>query len=803
MKLSERKTIILIIIVSALAVFFIRFSYFSSYLGSPIVIGQDSTGHVELGRFYAHTIFPSTWGWASNWLAGIPFPQFYPPLFYILVAFFSKLLPLSYEMVFKCTLLLLTLSLPGLIALIVSRFTIRRSSWWIAALVAVMLVVTPFSTFDNIGISLSSTFSTGLVTQLLSFVCLLSWIYAWLGSFNSKRMYGASIIFLALTALSSVHLLPIALCIYCLTFTVQDYRFFTHPIKYFQSPWSRSRFFRYYLVPGILAIGLTSFWLFPFIATQSYMPSQSLGVTDGLGAANIWVIMKSWWPTALLFLPALYVALRKKNNQALIIISAAIATLLLVMLPVSRWLPTIPFHNYRIMPFIYFSGAFFAAYVFDTVATLYGRKIQVCVALGIFVLFLIPTISMYKSGPNFNSIYKTLVSERVYEIASYMKDKKGMYAVEAKGNARYLNSIIESEAGKDLRSNYTVFAESSLSSLFQTPFRTNITDKGRELLAVHSLLSNDKAFLNDKDPERLALRARALGISYLIMRSPFMKKSFATTTAFVLEKDFGAWTVYRVAGNPISDATVPPFKPALVVAPVGVKGTVSLVPTFMMLAERAFIKDMHEVTLARAPSLFIDDLKPKELGQFDTLIIGTYSFHSRQNALQVLTDYAKDHTLILYDSQESLVYLLHEALKNNPHVSFVDYDLYGTPQERYHELQAVSDEIVAQLAARQTATSKVSVTLARTNNSIDLKIASSSQPVPVLITSSFFPTWQRTDNAKVYLASPSYMLTFVTDTASIRFTTPWYIFVGYAGSILSLIILILGQGIVIKQKNRL
>src|SRR5437588_13113047 len=42
----------------------------------------DGTGHFAAAQIYNQTIFPDTFGWTQAYFGGMPFPNFYPPLFY-------------------------------------------------------------------------------------------------------------------------------------------------------------------------------------------------------------------------------------------------------------------------------------------------------------------------------------------------------------------------------------------------------------------------------------------------------------------------------------------------------------------------------------------------------------------------------------------------------------------------------------------------------------------------------------------------------------------------------------------------
>src|SRR5512145_2110484 len=46
----------------------------------------DGSGHFAIAQIYEQQIFPDTFGWTKAYFAGMPFPNFYPPLFFWLVS---------------------------------------------------------------------------------------------------------------------------------------------------------------------------------------------------------------------------------------------------------------------------------------------------------------------------------------------------------------------------------------------------------------------------------------------------------------------------------------------------------------------------------------------------------------------------------------------------------------------------------------------------------------------------------------------------------------------------------------------
>jgi hypothetical protein len=426
------------------------------------------------------------------------------------------------------------------------------------------------------------------------------------------------------------------------------------------------------------------------------------------------------------------------------------------------------------------------AYAFDILAYRFKRVgvyISFLFILGIFIFAWWP----YKND-QFKDVYANYQKERTFEIADFMKDKTGMFAIEAGVTARALAYVIQEHAGPNLRSAYTVFAESSLSSLFDIPFRTSLSANRVELIAVHSLLNDNHEFRTNKDPNLTVARARKLGIKYLIIESPAMKLVFALDQKDLhLVKNFGVWSVYEVSG--VDDATVPVTEPSLMIADLGIKGVESTSLDYFLLQEKAFLNNNLDLTIARANNKYLDD--PTEYNNFPTLIVSSYTYHSPEKALAALSEYAHTHHLILVASEDPLYTELKQQFStdSNSHVDFIDYDLSRKSSDKSIEIQMAADKVLSvlkQTKQAQSSTTPVGVTFSQSKITIQLA-TSSQQVVPVVVNVSYFPSWKRTDSAPVYLVTPSYMLTFATSSAEIDFKTPPIVYSGGAVSLISLV----------------
>lgn len=79
----------------------------------------DGSSHYAVVNLYDREMFPDTFGWATEFWEGMPFPNFYPPLFYWLISFIHDFSAFSFLASFKLVLALSLFALPICI-------------WWLA-----------------------------------------------------------------------------------------------------------------------------------------------------------------------------------------------------------------------------------------------------------------------------------------------------------------------------------------------------------------------------------------------------------------------------------------------------------------------------------------------------------------------------------------------------------------------------------------------------------------------------------------------------------------------------------------------
>jgi hypothetical protein len=149
----------------------------------------DGTGHYAIAQFYDQTIFPNTIGWTDAYFAGMPFPNFYPPVFYWSVALLHHTHLFSFNTAFKLAVTIPVLLMPAAIWWLGWRLSNRSRLVATAASLASVILLVDLRFMGSLlaGLDYFSTFQIGLYTQPLGFVLMIAWyvVYADCGGLDA------------------------------------------------------------------------------------------------------------------------------------------------------------------------------------------------------------------------------------------------------------------------------------------------------------------------------------------------------------------------------------------------------------------------------------------------------------------------------------------------------------------------------------------------------------------------------------------------------------------------------------------
>jgi hypothetical protein len=357
---------------------------------------------------------------------------------------------------------------------------------------------------------------------------------------------------------------------------------------------------------------------------------------------------------------------------------------------------------------------------------------------------------------------------------------------------RTLNSYLSTQGNETLGG---VFHEASPGSIFFTPL-INAFSAGTDNFGISSVLADDLDFASQPLARHLA-RAQFVGVHYLIITSPWMKERLATEPAVGARYDFGPWAVFELRAPPESRARALNYRPALVVSRLSLKERRRGEYDFVRLAEEQFADGWFDVLLVHSPVTDVDRLQGLE--DFGSLVLDTYDCRNEELAYTRLRAFAQQRRLVLLSSESPLFQRIRNSLSEFPQAVIVtrhpeqsNEPIRSLEPEFHYDESAVRNEWRAIRAALDTGKVKVPTEIINdsyADNRISIMPASPRPNIrlPVLLSTTYHPNWQRTDADPVYAATPFFMLTFLDHPTVLVYERYWY---EQAGGLLSAIVLL-------------
>jgi len=243
----------------------------------------DGTGHSAVAQLYDQTTFPNTFGWTHNCFGGMPFPNFYPPLFYWCVALLHHTHLLSFASAFKLMVALPALLMPAAIWFLAWSLSDGNRIVATASACASMILLIDLRIMGTLlaGLDYFSTFQIGLYTQPLGFVLMIAWfvVYSRPTEGNAARIpalpagrFALSVLLLALTVLSNFFN-AITATVFILATVANDLLHLRHAAKLDGGRQDRNALLSHLLSP-VIALLLTLFWIVPMITEYKYFVTR-------------------------------------------------------------------------------------------------------------------------------------------------------------------------------------------------------------------------------------------------------------------------------------------------------------------------------------------------------------------------------------------------------------------------------------------------------------------------------------------------------------------------------------------------
>lgn len=328
----------------------------------------DGSGHYGVAQVYAQSIFPDTFGWTTAHFGGMPFPNFYPPLFFWCVALLSRAHLFSFLRAFKLLVLLPLLLIPAAIWLLArSVSNNNRRVAFLAALASVYPLLS--SRFGGqtqwaSGLDYFSTLAIGMYTQPLGFVLLLAWYANYVKEQHRVWRFALTSILLALAVLANFLNGITAAVVIASTLFFDLLRYRRQSLRTAPRRSEARDLLLVHVLSPLVSAGLTLFWTVPMLGTYEYFVTRPFTLVIFTPDMTVWYVLAGMGVACWLYRPT------PATGPYLTACGVLAAILLTAAQFAPRWLPL---QANRFSPTLYFLLAVPVAYL---VSTAYERAKQ-------------------------------------------------------------------------------------------------------------------------------------------------------------------------------------------------------------------------------------------------------------------------------------------------------------------------------------------------------------------------------------------------------------------------------------------
>lgn len=797
-------------------------------------LAWDGAGHYAVAQIYTGSIFPEVFGWTAAYFGGMPFPNFYPPLYFWLVGLLTRSHLFSFNASFKLVTFLPVLLMPASVWLLSYVLSSRsRLAATASALgCAILLLDERFLFLLPAGLDYFSTFQIGLYTQPLGFVLMVAWYILYSGRQQTLWRVGLASLLLALTVLANFFAAATA-GVFIITIVVRDaYSFYGETDS--ESRRRARKILLAHLASPLLAACLALFWVVPVIEEYGYFVTKPYVIESGqfyTPSLALWYVLAA---------AGCVLWLRRPTREAWPYVSACAALAIAGVFAATLSPHWFPLQAPRFLATLNFLLCVpvgrLAAEGFRRAATLLGEAkgkgqaltlkhapYTTVAALALVALFVLTTPA--PRWGNARAFYGEAERVDITQLLAFAREHHdGRYLVEvinptltpmyadASFEARALNSYLGSQGNETLAA---VFHEDSPSALFMLP-AVNALSVYPDSFGVSSALADDLDFAAQPLSRHIE-RARLLGVKYVVSRTPSMKEKLAREASFAARRDFGWWSVFELKDEPPPAARVLANRPALVISPLSLKLRRSNEWSFTRLAEEQFSDGWFDVLLTLSHEKRIDRLG--DLERFGALIVESYEYDDESRAYDLLKQFSQARELILISDDSELFRRISAARAEFPKLDLIEREKTGAgePMEALQPTRHYQDNSVRRSwAAIRGALEKSKVPVADADAAVSLQLdenrisltprpAPDGSPVPVLVARTFHPNWIREDGGDTYAATPFYTLTFAEGPLTLTYRRSRYEKAAglvSAGSLTVVCLLLAGAALRYNRKRR-
>ncbi len=733
--------------------------------------GWDGVAHYAIADIYARRIFPALSGWTPEYFAGMPFPNFYPPLFYFTVALLTKA-GLSTATAFWGVQTVASAAVPPLTYLCGRRLSGSRVGGLVAGVLAVGYLCT-VSPFRGLGISLHSTFDAGLSTQLLAHVLTLAFYYTLLNAERSRTSAALSALFLGGVALTNVHVVWVAAFLFLGLAVARLVQARGWP--------ARARSLGLHFAIGVGSLLVSAVWVLPMLLKLKYVPTQALETPEAGTFVYAFLRLGGY------FLFGAFAAAVRRDGRALALVGSLALMLVFTLLPTVKvlHLESLAIQQGRIVVAFPFFMTCLVGYLVATAGQVFKWPHA---RLGVGALCALVFFAHFKreKEPTGN-----ITPEQAGDYARVLGALNGRtdgrvlveMGQEGLSDPFGLQALVGSGGGHSLT---TVFRESALNVFFANPLRNSFSVK-QETFGIDGKVHAGEYV--DQPMEEQVARLRFFNVQYLAARTATVKERLALISGLKRETPEGRWELYAFTEPAPGAAVVPAWAPVLTFSGFSVKPRPDYGFDFVRLGEEAFRAGRLDTPLVLSRAGALDAEVDWE--RFQTALVTEYRYRDEDAAYAALERFSREKHVVLLASTDPLFERLELLSRDRGTVHVVTGISARQMEEVAEQLRLGDAEITPDeslLYARRLATREVAVQLldavekvrvplvgaprvveARLEgNHTTVKLsAAPSGPLPVWVKQGYFPNWRSAEGEPVYLAYPTFQLTF-TRQAEVR-----------------------------------
>jgi len=769
----------------------------------------DGSGHLALTQIYDQSIFPDTFGWTHAFFGGIPFPNFYPPLFYWLVSLLHHTHLVSLSAAFKIVLTLPVLLLPAATWAVTRKVSGKNNLVAACAALATLPLLVDFRFYGGagllMGLSYTSTFLLGLYTQPLGYVLLLAWYVVYCDTTPSLWRLVLSSVLLALALLANFFASNVAALFIATTLIDEALKLRRMSAEADRLQVRRSLLAHFF--SPLLSGCLVMFWVASVFTARDYFPSSPTGIEF---RSLFSFAMLGWYIVASV---GVIVWLRRPTLTMRPYLTTCLLLALAVLCAGTVAPAWLPLHAERLLTMLNFLLAVpvghVLAFILEKAFLQFGldlsehrqyesrrgtpRRKPVTTPRPLHILYaafalLVGSLVILGSitPPSFKlSFYPAEGSGVVDPLLQYAREHKGgRYLVETPPfsdnetahDGRAISSYLGAQGNESLS---LFFREAGPNVIFFNSLVRSLSVYG-DATNISSVLIDDQDFAAQPVSDHLE-QASFIGVRHLVMRSPWAKDRLARESAIKGRHDFGQWSVYELGGEPFRHVQPLSYKPALVLSGLSFKQRRRNEYEFVRFAEEQFAAGWFDVLLARSPETKIDRLHVPD--GFGALVVDTYDCDNEDRALEVLRQFARQRPLIILASEAPLFRRIRNAIADFPNAEIIERPAElpgpwlkpGPPTASYEtnsvrkvwrEIRRVLDKTKVPVGSGAAGDLKAEVGQSDINIHIG---GEQAEAIPVLVKTTYHPNWQRSDGEVVYPATTFFMLTFVRESARMTF----------------------------------